>query len=152
MVEEAPLVHVEGRAEGVAVVRVDNPKVNALSTALLTQLEAAAGALADDPPGSVVVTGGDRLFAAGADIGELGGAPEAPPAARVSTGACTSISARPSRSPGSLHPPPIGFSQSSVPSTSSDRPFTAERPRCCAPAAAWCSPTPWPSSSRGSRS
>ena len=77
MVEESLLVHVERRADGVAVVRLDNPKVNALSTALLGQLEAAAGALADDPPGAVVVTGGDRLFAAGADIGEFGGPGEA---------------------------------------------------------------------------
>jgi len=77
MVEESPLVHVERRADGVAVVRLDNPKVNALSTALLAQLEAAAGMLADDPPGAVVVTGGDRLFAAGADIGEFGGPDEA---------------------------------------------------------------------------
>jgi enoyl-CoA hydratase len=77
MAEESPLVHVERRADGVAVVRLDNPKVNALSTALLAQLEAAAAALADDPPGAVVVTGGDRVFAAGADIGEFGGPGEA---------------------------------------------------------------------------
>ena len=61
----APLVHVERRDDGVAVVRLDNPKVNALSTALLGQLEAAAKALTDDPPGAVVVTGGERIFAAG---------------------------------------------------------------------------------------
>ncbi|HEX6424445.1 MAG TPA: enoyl-CoA hydratase-related protein [Acidimicrobiales bacterium] len=77
MAEESPLVHVERRADGVAVVRLDNPKVNALSTALLAPLEAAARALADDPPGAVVVTGGDRVFAAGADIGEFGGPDEA---------------------------------------------------------------------------
>jgi enoyl-CoA hydratase len=71
------LVHVERRVDGVAVVTLDNPKVNALSTALLRQLEDAARALTDDPPGAVVVTGGDRVFAAGADISEFGGPDEA---------------------------------------------------------------------------
>ena len=57
--------------------RLDNPKVNALSSEVLTQLEAAARGLIDDPPGAVVVTGGDRVFAAGADISEFGGPAEA---------------------------------------------------------------------------
>jgi enoyl-CoA hydratase len=71
------LVIVERRSDGVAVVRLDNPKVNALSTTLLAQLEAAAITLTEDPPGAVVVTGGDRIFAAGADIAEFGGPDEA---------------------------------------------------------------------------
>jgi enoyl-CoA hydratase len=71
------LVHTERRDDGVAVVRLDNPKVNALSMDVLRQLEAAANALSDDPPGAVVLTGGDRLFAAGADIAEFGGPDEA---------------------------------------------------------------------------
>jgi len=71
------LVHLERRDDGVAVVRLDNGKVNALSSALLLQLEDAARSLIDDPPGAVVVTGGDRLFAAGADISEFGGPDEA---------------------------------------------------------------------------
>jgi enoyl-CoA hydratase len=71
--EQSQLVHVERRDDGVAVVRLDNPKVNALSTSLLRHLELAANSLHDDPPGSVVVTGGDRIFAAGADIAEFGG-------------------------------------------------------------------------------
>ena len=71
--ENAQLVHVERRDDGVAVVRLDNPKVNALSTSLLRHLEIAANGLHDDPPGAVVVTGGDRIFAAGADISEFGG-------------------------------------------------------------------------------
>jgi enoyl-CoA hydratase/carnithine racemase len=72
-----PLVHTELRDDGVAVLRLDNPKVNALSGALLGELEAAAVALTKDPPGAVVVTGGDRIFAAGADISEFGGSDEA---------------------------------------------------------------------------
>ena len=77
MPDETTLVHTERRSDGVAVIRLDNPKVNALSTTLLAQLEAAAVALTDDPPGAVVVTGGDRLFAAGADISEFGGPDDA---------------------------------------------------------------------------
>jgi enoyl-CoA hydratase len=65
------LVHVERRADGVAVLRLDNGKVNALSQELLRQLEAAALALHDDPPGAVVITGSDRIFAAGAEISEF---------------------------------------------------------------------------------
>jgi enoyl-CoA hydratase len=66
-------VHVERRDDGVAVVRLDHPKVNALSSAVLTELRDAARHLHDDPPGAVVVTGGERVFAAGADISEFGG-------------------------------------------------------------------------------
>jgi len=71
------LVGVERRSDGVAVVRLDNPKVNALSQALLSRLADVAAELTADPPGAVVITGGDRLFAAGADISEFGGASEA---------------------------------------------------------------------------
>jgi enoyl-CoA hydratase len=71
------LVDLERRDDGVAVLRLDNPKVNALSVELLRQLEAMAEGLTADPPGAVVVTGGDRLFAAGADISEFGGPDEA---------------------------------------------------------------------------
>lgn len=77
MADETELVHVERRDDGVAVVTLDNPKVNALSSALLGQLKAVADGLHADPPGAVVITGGDRLFAAGADISEFGGPHEA---------------------------------------------------------------------------
>jgi enoyl-CoA hydratase/carnithine racemase len=75
--EQQQLVQVERRDDGVAVIRLDRPKVNALSTALLSQLRDAAEALTADPPGAVVVTGGERAFAAGADISEFGGPDEA---------------------------------------------------------------------------
>jgi enoyl-CoA hydratase/carnithine racemase len=71
------LVRVERVDGGVAVVTLQNPKVNALSTEVLRQLGAAARSLTEDPPGAVVVTGGDRVFAAGADISEFGGPDEA---------------------------------------------------------------------------
>src|SRR5215203_3842461 len=73
MSETTELVRVERRDDGVAVVRLDNPKVNALSSTLLAQLEVVAKDLTADPPGAVVVTGGDKVFAAGADIAEFGG-------------------------------------------------------------------------------
>jgi enoyl-CoA hydratase/carnithine racemase len=68
-----PFVHVERRPDGVALVRLDRPKANALSVEVLGQIFAAASALHDDPPGAVVVWGGRRIFAAGAEIAELGG-------------------------------------------------------------------------------
>jgi enoyl-CoA hydratase len=72
-----PLVSVERRDDGVAVVTLENPKVNALSTEVLRQLLGVAESLTEEPPGSVVITGGDRVFAAGADIDEFGGPDEA---------------------------------------------------------------------------
>lgn len=70
-------VHLERRDDGVAVITLDNPKVNALNTRLLRDLHEAALAVTTDPPGAVVVTGGERIFAAGADIAEFGGPEEA---------------------------------------------------------------------------
>lgn len=55
----------------VAVVRLDRPKVNALSLAMLSQLEAVANELSAQPPGAVVVWGGQRCFAGGAEIPEI---------------------------------------------------------------------------------
>src|ERR1700730_8645820 len=66
-------VSIDRRADGVAGLRLARPKANALSTELLAQLETAARELTDDPAGAVVVWGGERIFAAGADIGEFGG-------------------------------------------------------------------------------
>lgn len=71
------LVHLERRHDGLAVVTLDNPKVNALSTALLRRLRDVARELSDDPPRAVLVTGGPKVFAAGADISEFGGPDEA---------------------------------------------------------------------------
>ena len=65
------LVLLERRDDGVAVVTLNNPKVNALSQALLTRLHEVALELTVNPPGAVVITGGERLFAAGADISEF---------------------------------------------------------------------------------
>ena len=74
-------VHVERGEDGVAILRLDRPPANALSVALLGAIAEAARGLTADPPGAVVVTGGDKIFAAGADIAEFGGPEEA---ARIS--------------------------------------------------------------------
>lgn len=73
----ADLVLVDRRADGVAVVTLNHAKVNALSQEVLAELRAAAADLTADPPGAVVITGGDRIFAAGADISQFGGTAEA---------------------------------------------------------------------------
>ena len=71
------LVLVDSPLPGVFVLTLNAPKVNALSTAMLSRIHY----LATDPTllnaGAVVITGGDRLFAAGADISEFGGPSEA---------------------------------------------------------------------------
>jgi enoyl-CoA hydratase len=70
-------VLVDRRDDGVALVTLNNPKVNALSQAVLARIAEVAHDLTVNPPGAVVITGGDRLFAAGADISEFGGPDEA---------------------------------------------------------------------------
>jgi len=70
------LVQLE-RRDGVAVVTLTHGKVNALSQALLHELHAVAVDLTQNPAGAVVITGGERIFAAGADITEFGGQAEA---------------------------------------------------------------------------
>lgn len=67
------LVLLERRPDGVALVQLNNPKVNALSQALLHRLHSIASDLTTNPAGAVVITGGERLLAAGADISEFGG-------------------------------------------------------------------------------
>ena len=68
-------VHHDG---GVATVLLERPKVNALSIALLDELSAVLEALHREPPGALVLSGGRRLFAAGAEISELAVADRAP--------------------------------------------------------------------------
>jgi enoyl-CoA hydratase/carnithine racemase len=68
---ESEFVTVESRHDGVAVVRLDRPKMNALSTGMLAQVRSVMSLLAEDPPGAVVLWGGPRLFAAGADVTEF---------------------------------------------------------------------------------
>lgn len=71
------LLTLQRRDDGVAVITLANGKVNALSQELLAEILAVAIDLGNDLPGAVVLTGGDRLFAAGADISQFGGPDEA---------------------------------------------------------------------------
>jgi enoyl-CoA hydratase/carnithine racemase len=64
-------VEVDG---GVAVVRLDRPPVNAISHHVAKELLAAFGELArSDDVGAIVIWGGPKIFAAGADIKEIAG-------------------------------------------------------------------------------
>ncbi len=56
---------------GVATVRLDRPKANALSSQVLWELVEVGRQLEASLPRAVVITGGDRIFAAGADIAEF---------------------------------------------------------------------------------
>ena len=71
MTEELVLTDV--RADGVATLRLNRPPMNALSQALLGEIAGVARAFADDDAvKAVVVFGGEKAFAAGADITEFG--------------------------------------------------------------------------------
>jgi enoyl-CoA hydratase/carnithine racemase len=59
-------------SDRVATIRLNRPPVNALSRALLIELDEVVGAVGDDADiRAVVLHGGERVFAAGADINEL---------------------------------------------------------------------------------
>lgn len=74
---QTDLVLLDRRDDGVAVVTLNRPKVNALSSGLIADLGAVLDELEADAPGAVVVTGGPTVFAAGADITEFTGGAEA---------------------------------------------------------------------------
>lgn len=69
----AELIQVERTETNVAVLTLSNGKVNALSSGVLNTLGEVVADLSTDLPGAVVVTGGPKIFAAGADISEFGG-------------------------------------------------------------------------------
>ena len=65
------VVAVDRRSDGVALVTLERPKMNTLSVAFLGRLRDVVTELAADPPGALVLWGGPRIFAAGADVGEF---------------------------------------------------------------------------------
>jgi enoyl-CoA hydratase len=68
------LISTERRDDGVEVITLQRPPMNALSAELLAELADIAEGLAKDPDlKAVVVTGGERVFAAGAEISQLQG-------------------------------------------------------------------------------
>lgn len=64
-------VTLERRDDGVALLRLDRPKLNPLSQSLLSELKDLVGELAADLPRAVVIWGGERCFSAGADVTEF---------------------------------------------------------------------------------
>jgi enoyl-CoA hydratase/carnithine racemase len=59
-------------SEGVGTIRLDRPKVNALNNQVAREIgEAVEAARTNDDVGAVVLWGGERVFAAGADIKEM---------------------------------------------------------------------------------
>lgn len=66
-------VNLDVSDEGVGTIRLDRPKVNALNQQVAAEIgEAVDLAAGDRNVRAVVVYGGDRMFAAGADIKEMG--------------------------------------------------------------------------------
>lgn len=62
----------EGTALGVATIRLDRPPMNALNTQVQEELRAAAARIgADESVRAVVLYGGEKVFAAGADVKEF---------------------------------------------------------------------------------
>jgi enoyl-CoA hydratase len=69
--------------DGVGTIRVDRPKMNALDIAVQEEIRAAAHeATARDDVRAVVVYGGEKVFAAGADVKEMAGMSHAQMVAR----------------------------------------------------------------------
>jgi len=61
-------------ADGIATLRLDRPKLNALNASMQRAIAAAAVACGErSDVAAVVITGGERVFAAGADIKEMAG-------------------------------------------------------------------------------
>jgi enoyl-CoA hydratase/carnithine racemase len=70
-------------ADGIATIRLDRPPVNALNDQLTAELAAAAdSAAASDEIRAVILYGGEKVFAAGADIRQMAEANYAAMAAR----------------------------------------------------------------------
>lgn len=68
--DDGPL-QVERTDDDVVIATLRNGKVNALSNRVLDAVTEAAAGWAEQPPGAVVLTGGPKLFAAGADIDQF---------------------------------------------------------------------------------
>jgi enoyl-CoA hydratase len=90
------LVLIERNPDGVVTVRLNNGAMNPLSRALLERLRDVARQLENDATvKAVVVAGGEKAFAAGADISEFGGQDEARVIARSFRDAFDAVAAIP---------------------------------------------------------
>jgi enoyl-CoA hydratase len=64
---------VERRDDGVVLLTLNRPKMNALSLGLLASLADCITEVSAEKPGALVIWGGERIFAAGADVKEFSG-------------------------------------------------------------------------------
>ncbi|HEY6296911.1 MAG TPA: enoyl-CoA hydratase-related protein [Streptosporangiaceae bacterium] len=58
-------------ADGIGTIRLDRPPVNAMNDQLVSELASAARSAADPGIRAVIIYGGEKVFAAGADIGTM---------------------------------------------------------------------------------
>jgi enoyl-CoA hydratase/carnithine racemase len=70
MTTHGTLVRLERRSDGIALITIDNPPVNALTTPVFTELLAIANELRAAPPRAVVLAGQAKVFALGGEISE----------------------------------------------------------------------------------
>ncbi|MGH9104389.1 MAG: enoyl-CoA hydratase/isomerase family protein [Acidimicrobiales bacterium] len=96
------------RVGNVSIVRLDRPRANALSRAVLAELRQAFDALAADLPGAVVITGTDRIFSAGADIAEFAGPERAGEVSRAFEGALGALADLPRATVAAIAGPALG--------------------------------------------
>ena len=75
--DDSSKVIIETPDAGVARITLNNPKMNALSAEVLVALYDATQDSRVSSAAAVIITGGPRLFAAGADVTEFGGQHEA---------------------------------------------------------------------------
>lgn len=64
-------LNVDRRADGIVVIAIDNPPVNALTTPVFSELLALAEDLTANPPAAVVITGLPNVFAWGGELSEV---------------------------------------------------------------------------------
>jgi enoyl-CoA hydratase/carnithine racemase len=65
-------VETEPSGRAIATIRLDRPPMNALNSVVQAEIAAAAAEVSDDPEvRAVIVYGGEKVFAAGADIKEM---------------------------------------------------------------------------------
>jgi len=65
------MVDIQYRDGGIAVVSINNPPVNALTTPVFQELRSLARHLTENPPGAVVLTGLPSVFAWGGELSEV---------------------------------------------------------------------------------
>ena len=124
-------------ADGVGTIRLDRPKMNALNVQVQEEMRAAAAEATErDDVKAVVVYGGERVFAAGADVKEMADMSYTDMVKR--SGRCSPRSPRsrgsPSRSsPRSPATPSAAGASSRCAPTSGSRPTTprSASPRSC---------------------